>query len=121
MRSHVQHFSVSSGTLSAPGSASLHVAGLACVKTGKTILIVDDHPLMRGALGETIRHLEPSSTLHFADSRADALARLSDTPALDLILLDLRLGDSIGLEALLALREAAPQVPLVVLSGETQR
>jgi DNA-binding NarL/FixJ family response regulator len=88
---------------------------------GKRILIVDDHPLMRGALGETIRHLDPTCSIHFADSKAHALEMIEDPHRIDLILLDLRLPDSVGLDALLALRELCPQIPLVVLSGETGR
>ncbi len=88
---------------------------------GKHILVVDDHPLMRAALGETIRHLDQSCQVYFADSKTHALEMLEDPQDIDLILLDLRLPDCVGLDALLALRESAPHVPLVVLSGETAR
>lgn len=88
---------------------------------GKRILIIDDHPLMRGALAETLRHLDPDCRLQFADSCAEALRRLAMADPCDLILLDLRLPDSQGLDALMAVREVAPETPLVVLSGETAR
>jgi DNA-binding NarL/FixJ family response regulator len=102
-------------------SQATHQGTLGLQPPGKHILVVDDHPLMRAALGETIRHLDSSCQVYFADSKAHAMDMLADPHGIDLILLDLRLPDSVGLDALLALRELAPQVPLVVLSGETAR
>jgi DNA-binding NarL/FixJ family response regulator len=89
--------------------------------TGKKILIVDDHPLMRAALGDTLRSLDSSCAVHFADSKLHALQMIDAALQVDLILLDLRLPDCTGFDALLAIRERAPDVPLVVLSGETSR
>ncbi len=107
-------FNTNSGHISHPGNFGLQPAG-------KHILVVDDHPLMRAALGETIRHLDNHCKVYFADSKVHALEMIEDPNCIDLILLDLRLPDSVGLDALLALRESAPHTPLVVLSGETAR
>ncbi len=107
-------FKPSLGQITPPGPLGLQ-------PPGKHILVIDDHPLMRAALGETIRHLDQSCQVYFADSKVHALQMLDDAQSIDLILLDLRLPDSVGLDALLAIRESAPHIPLVVLSGETAR
>lgn len=54
--------------------------------------------------------------LHTASDIARGLERLKDT-GIDLILLDLTLPDSDGLETFIRVIEAAPDLPLVVLSG----
>jgi DNA-binding NarL/FixJ family response regulator len=110
------------GSTYASGAGQITQGGnLGLQPAGKHILVIDDHPLMRGALGETIHHLDSSCKVYFADSKAHALEMIEDPNSIDLILLDLRLPDCVGLDALLALREAAPHIPLVVLSGETAR
>lgn len=54
--------------------------------------------------------------LHTAGNVADGVDRLKDG-GIDLILLDLSLPDSDGLETFIRVIEAAPDLPLVVLSG----
>jgi DNA-binding NarL/FixJ family response regulator len=105
-----------------PGLAPMsRPGGLGLQPPTRHILVVDDHPLMRAALGETILHLDNHCKVYFANSKAHALEMIEDPNRIDLILLDLRLPDCVGLDALLSLRESAPHIPLVVLSGETAR
>ncbi|MGN6549054.1 MAG: response regulator transcription factor [Pararhizobium sp.] len=81
------------------------------------ILIVDDHPLVCSALELTLRNgLDPCEVLQ-AHSAAEALAKIRDCPELDLVLLDLKLPDVDGFQGLVQLREAAPWLPILVLSG----
>src|SRR5688572_27326418 len=54
--------------------------------------------------------------LHIAGDVAQAVERLKDG-GIELILLDLSLPDSDGLETFIRVIEAAPDLPLVVLSG----
>src|ERR1700733_6707250 len=56
--------------------------------------------------------------LHAAGNLELGLARLKDG-GIQLILLDLSLPDSDGLETFIRVMEAAPEVPLIVLSGIT--
>ena len=82
------------------------------------VLLVEDNPgdadLVTLALGEVdagAYELEQVARL------SDALARVQGSPAPEVILLDLSLPDAFGLEGLRTLVEAAPQVPIVVLTG----
>ena len=85
------------------------------------VLLVEDNPadidLIRAMLPETgparIR-LESVSRLSEAFSRLEG-------GGIDLVLLDLGLPDSQGLQTFHKLREAAPDIPMVVLTGNTDQ
>jgi DNA-binding NarL/FixJ family response regulator len=81
------------------------------------ILIVDDHALFRAglrmllaAIGQDVRCLE-------AESIGDALALIAQHPDLQLCLLDLALKNENGLDAVKKIKETAPQIAVVVVSG----
>jgi DNA-binding NarL/FixJ family response regulator len=57
-----------------------------------------------------------SSHVEYAISLAEGVKRLTHG-GIDIVLLDLSLPDSEGSDTLLALRSAAPQVPLLVVAG----
>lgn len=82
------------------------------------ILLVDDHPLFRGGLKSLLKELGAGLVLDEAGNCSQALARVAGR-RYDLILLDLNMPGLNRLDALAALREAAPDAPVVVLSGET--
>ena len=85
-----------------------------------TILIADDHPLFREALKHAVARLLPDATLHEADS-ADALYALVDANAdADLLLLDLNMPGVQGFSALVHLRGAYPQLPVVMVSAREE-
>ncbi|NEU14039.1 response regulator transcription factor [Methylobacterium sp. BTF04] len=81
------------------------------------LLIVDDHPLFREALGSAIRLAYPDATLHEADGIATACAALAGARAIELVLLDLSMQGVSGFDGLLAIRAAFPRVPVLVVSG----
>ncbi len=81
------------------------------------MLLVDDHALFREGLKLLLRSLDANLELDEAGDCAKALEHAS-RQRYDLVLLDLHLPGLDGLDALAALREAAPSTPLVVLSGE---
>src|SRR3970040_1299586 len=64
-----------------------------------------------------LRSLDPGLQMDDAADCDQALERVA-ARSYDLLLLDLKMPGLNGLEALDALREAAPATPLVVLSGE---
>lgn len=80
------------------------------------VLIVDDHPLFVDALRLALEPLVQGLQVTAATTLAQAREVLTG-PAPDLILLDLSLPDAGGTEAIGRLRELAPDVRLVVVSG----
>ena len=81
------------------------------------VLLVDDHPMILGALQSVIGGLLHEPEIATASS-ADAARRvLRDDPAIDLVLLDLNLGDGDGFELLSEFRAAHPAVPVVIVSA----
>lgn len=81
------------------------------------ILVVDDHALLRSGMRFLLRGLDPGLEIDEAGDCAQALDRVA-ARSYDLVLLDLKMPGLYGLDALDALRKAAPATPLVVLSGE---
>lgn len=86
------------------------------------VLIVDDHPLIRTGVSAMLsRHDGDCTVLEAPDCRS-AIAHLAyGRPAPDLILLDLNMPDCAGLAALEAVRDAAPDTPVIVLSADDDR
>jgi DNA-binding response OmpR family regulator len=79
-----------------------------------TILIVDDEALVRRVLGDALRR--SGYTIESAASGHEALERLQE-PGVDLLLLDLQLGDLDGVEVMRAARQRWPQLPIVMLTA----
>jgi signal transduction histidine kinase len=83
----------------------------------RTLLIIEDNPgdvrLLREMLDED--HSHQAEMIH-AGTMHEAMQHLANN-AVDIILLDLGLPDAQGLAAIKRVRAAAPQVPLVVLTG----
>jgi len=78
------------------------------------LLVVDDERSLRFSLGEWARDagLRPLE----ATSGAEALTALRSN-AVDVVLLDLRLGEEDGLQVLRRLREEDPALPVLMLTG----
>ncbi len=83
------------------------------------IVIADDHPLFRAALAQAVARAMPQAEIEQCSSLATAEAALDRAPA-SLVLLDLKMTDSDGFAGLLALREAYPATPLVVVSASEE-
>lgn len=78
------------------------------------ILVVDDEPSMRKYL-RTCLELQPYR-VETADSGADAISKLSNGPAPDLVLLDVAMPGMDGLETLQQIRTTTPGQKVVMLS-----
>jgi two-component system, NarL family, nitrate/nitrite response regulator NarL len=81
------------------------------------ILLVDDHTLFREALVHVLKQLDAGVLIREATNAEEAAQLIARLKNLDLILLDIDLPGLDGLTALPELRELAPTVPIVVLSG----
>jgi DNA-binding NtrC family response regulator len=79
------------------------------------VLIVDDEALIRWSMAETL--MQAGHTVSEAADGQEALARLSQDPAPDVILLDYRLPDSDDLQLLETIRRVAPQSPVIMMTA----
>jgi len=85
------------------------------------ILVIDDHHLVRDGMRPVLDHLAPSGeSVDVLDAATfgEARAHLERHPDVELVLLDLRLPDVSGFEALAELQRSRPDVPVVVMSGD---
>jgi DNA-binding NtrC family response regulator len=81
----------------------------------RRILIVDDEPLIRWCIAETLGTAGYGITQ--AQDAASALRVLTDVPEPDVILLDLRLPDSSDLSLLERVRTIAPAAAVIVMTA----
>jgi two-component system cell cycle response regulator len=79
------------------------------------ILLVEDSTTQARFFDQALQTMDPTpSEVAWVDNLAHALERLTDV---DLVLLDLTLPDSAGIETFRAVRAAQPDLPIIVLSG----
>ena len=81
------------------------------------ILLVDDHALFRAGLRMLLTTICHNATTLEAATIAEGIALTQAHPDLELCLLDLSLKNESGLAAITALKEAAPQAAVVVVSS----
>lgn len=82
------------------------------------LLIVDDHTLFRSGLAHLLQSLVPQPQVVESADLHDAQHTLDTQNDIELVLLDLKLSDTVGVDSLLTLRKHTPDIPIVVLSGE---
>ena len=84
--------------------------------TPPTVLVVDDEPLVRWSVSETL-----SDSGYQVTQAGDALSALEAMNgkggAADLVLLDLRLPDSSDLGVLSMMRRLSPQTPIILMTA----
>jgi two-component system, NarL family, nitrate/nitrite response regulator NarL len=81
------------------------------------ILIVDDHPLFREALGSLLERFYPGAAVFEVGSVEEAAGVLNQYVSFDLILLDICLPGESGVAGLVRLQTKVPDTPIVILSG----
>ena len=82
------------------------------------ILLIDDHPMFRAGLSMVISRSLPEVDIYQAASVDDAL---NTAPAgLHLVLLDIKLNGSSGLEGIGAIKRQWPAVPILMLSSHDE-
>ena len=79
-------------------------------------MLVDDHAVVRAGLRMLLESQPGLSVSGEAATHAEALAQAASSQP-DIILLDLDLGDDSGLDLLPALRSAAPDARVILLTG----
>lgn len=79
----------------------------------RAVLLVDDSPLARAATSKRLH--ERGVTVTAVGSTAEA--RAVDARSFAVAVLDLELGDGVGTDVAATLRDAAPAIPIVFLTG----
>ena len=82
-----------------------------------TIVIAEDHPMFRGALGLTVRRLMPEALLIEVASQGELEVALARSVDVKIVLLDLRIPGANGLSSLVFLRGEYPEVAVAIISG----
>ncbi len=80
-------------------------------------IIVDDHPLFRGALSQALSASFENAEILEAGSLDELTERLATAIDTDLILLDLTMPGVHGVSGLIYLRAQHPEVPVVIVSA----
>lgn len=83
----------------------------------RRVIIVDDHPLFRAALRDTLLADDPGTVMEEAGDLAALDAALAADRDCDLVLLDLNLPGIRGFSGLLLLRAQYPEVPVMIVSA----
>jgi DNA-binding NarL/FixJ family response regulator len=84
------------------------------------VLIADDHPLFRDALAQIVTSTLPRAQVVECGCLEDAQAAVAKQD-FELILLDVNMPGMNGMAGLLAMRNAAPATPVVIVSGREDR
>jgi DNA-binding NarL/FixJ family response regulator len=84
---------------------------------GYRFIIVDDHPLFRGALSQALGDAFANAEVLEAGSLDELTDQLAGTGEIDLILLDLAMPGVHGVSGLLYLRAQHPEIPVAVVSA----
>lgn len=83
----------------------------------KRIIIVDDHPLFRTALGQIISPDQQSVAVQEAGDLTGLVDALAADRECDLILLDLNMPGVRGFSGLLLVRAQYPEIPVIIISA----
>lgn len=65
-----------------------------------------------------LQSLSPQPVVVESEDLTSSAQLLTEVDDIDLVLLDLKLSDAVGVDSLLTLRKQSPEIPIIVLSGE---
>jgi two-component system nitrate/nitrite response regulator NarL len=81
------------------------------------IIIVDDHPVLRGGLCALLLQIETDVAVLQAGSAEEGLALVAQNPDLDLVILDISMPGMDGFQAIAEFGRLRPELPVIVLSS----
>ncbi len=82
---------------------------------GRTVLIVDDHAVLRGLLQSNLRDWFSEVRIHEAADAETAVALAAETEP-DVVIMDIALPGMNGIEATRAIKKVRPETRVVILS-----
>lgn len=91
--------------------------GKAGTEPALTIIIADDHPLVREALGQALRQAMTGVAIIGASDLDEARAALDGRESVDLLILDLDMPGMDGFSGLASVRASHPAVPVAIVSS----
>jgi DNA-binding NarL/FixJ family response regulator len=101
------------------GAAGLHTNGATAQKR-RLILLLEDHPIVRQGLEQTINHEPDLRVCGAAETAEQAFAQIESCRP-DLLLLDISLQGTNGLEVLKVVRQRYPDLRVLILSMHDER
>lgn len=84
------------------------------------LLIADDHVLVRDALKSHIERIEPGTTVITVGSVAEAVAVLDRGEPVDIVVLDLMMPGTSGIDGIEAVKAKRPDLPVAIMSGNAR-
>jgi DNA-binding NarL/FixJ family response regulator len=81
------------------------------------LLVVDDHPVLRGGLCALLQQLGNEVIVLQAANAEDGLGLVAQNPDFDIVLLDIAMPGMDGLKAIAEFGRLRPELPVVVLSS----
>ncbi|OIQ94800.1 phosphoserine phosphatase RsbP [mine drainage metagenome] len=94
------------------------VAGQHAFPDALTVLLVEDDPGDAHLVGYALKsERAPSFKVLHVETLAEAVAGLKENPEIGVVLLDLSLPDSFGLETVTRMQAEAPRLPIVIMTG----
>ena len=85
--------------------------------TRRRIIIVDDHPLFRAALRQTLAGGDATVSVEESGDLANLAKSLDADRDCDLVLLDLNMPGVRGFSGLLLLRAQYPEIPVMIITA----
>jgi DNA-binding NarL/FixJ family response regulator len=85
------------------------------------ILLVDDHVLFREGIALLLQGLVADDSLYQAGTCEEALAAVAQDPNIELVLMDINLPGSSGIDAISMIRAGFPLIPVVGLSSSDDK
>jgi sigma-B regulation protein RsbU (phosphoserine phosphatase) len=83
-----------------------------------SVLLVEDEPGDAHLIIHVLREFTlPRFVIHHAESLAAAIAMVESGEVIDVVLLDLSLPDSFGIQTYVSMQAAAPKLPIVIMTG----
>src|SRR5882724_3994357 len=85
------------------------------------ILLVDDHVLFREGIALLLRSLVAEDSLYQAGTCEEALTLVARDPSIELVLMDINLPGTSGIDAISMIRAEFPLIPVVGLSSSDDK